>query len=38
MLTELKPPVIVRALLIFGNTIESKQVHTQKIVVQMMLL
>ena len=31
MLTEEKPPVIDRALLIFGNTIDRKQVNVQKI-------
>jgi hypothetical protein len=38
MLTELKPPVIERALLIFGKNIEIAQVEAQKMPVQMKFL
>ncbi len=38
MLTEEKPPVIERALLILGNTIERKQVIAQKIEVTIKFL
>lgn len=38
MFTELKPPVIERALLIWGNTIDKKQVIAQKIEVQIIFL